>query len=336
MLSRLFLFAGLSLAVRPATAKPVRSYVALALATVQLLLLQPVAAADYSRYPYWLPEWLWKQGGPLARLVDEADRADLEKKIEQVRQLPNESSELSKLTYVATSAASEMFSGRDLRWGANVVSDTATGRQILVHLDPSFPDRMKPVLLKAIALFLNVATDPGVIEQALRQVDDHPEPFPPEDVKDQDKPTPNPAYQNYLQSLLRPTSAESFAADMNDALTLSSKNVPILIIARYDGNPWWGGGYYDYYFASAPRLKRLAPQGYFYIRLNSEKMTEGQIRFDDPSFWASKISHELLHNLGYWHPNYADPAERDRNTAKSAPFIIGYERAVLAKLDASK
>jgi len=295
----------------------------------------PAKSADFSRYPYWLPEWLWN-GGAISRLLDDPDRSDLLKSIDAINKLPQDSNDSWKLTESVTTTIARKFAGRDLQVGADIVSDPASGRQLFVHLDPTFSATMKPVLLKAVSLFLSIATDQTVIENALNRADDHPEPFPPKDIEENGKVSSNPLYRNYLQSIVRPTGTASFARTMSAALTRSDGNVPILVIARYDGNPWWGGSYYDYHDATSPKLKRLTPQGFFYVRLNSEKMQEGQLRFDDPAFWASKISHEILHNLGYWHPNYADPDERDRYTRTTAPFIVGYEAAILAALDASR
>jgi hypothetical protein len=41
-----------------------------------------------------------------------------------------------------------------------------------------------------------------------------------------------------------------------------------------------------------------------------------------------------LHNLGYWHPVYNNPGERDaENKGDEWAFIVSYEFAILEKLN---
>jgi len=55
--------------------------------------------------------------------------------------------------------------------------------------------------------------------------------------------------------------------------------------------------------------------------------------WNDPAFWASKIAHQSLHGLGYDHPVYKDPADRDaHNMGNRKAFIVAYEFAILARL----
>ena len=106
------------------------------------------------------------------------------------------------------------------------------------------------------------------------------------------------------------------------------------MISRYTGGNWWGSSWYAYFYDQLRRLSRERPsQGYFYMRLNADRMTSPEPGWDDAKFWAAKIAHEVLHNLGYWHPNYADSQERDENNKNDMwAFIVSFEDAVLEYL----
>ena len=108
------------------------------------------------------------------------------------------------------------------------------------------------------------------------------------------------------------------------------------MISRYTGNAWWGGGWYNFFYREPQRLARLShARGYLYISLNSDKLAKGVAHHDDPVFWASKIAHEVLHNLSYWHPSYQDPKQRDEmNPPGKRAFIVAYEQSVYERAKA--
>jgi hypothetical protein len=112
----------------------------------------------------------------------------------------------------------------------------------------------------------------------------------------------------------------------------------VLLVSSYSGNHWWGGGAYGYFSNPIHQLGRESPpRGYLYIRLNADKLAAPEPGWNDPAFWASKIAHELLHNLGYWHPDYKDPAEREANNqGNNWAFIVAYEIAIYERLKSPK
>ena len=223
------------------------------------------------------------------------------------------------------------LSTRDLARYGNVVTSHDKKRRIALWLDPAFPDHMKPVLQAAISIYLTVATDYSVVTEAYLNSTETAGPIPSKEQEDY--------LYLYSVSAIRPQSVELFTSQLAQVLN-SDTDIPAIVISSYAGgkeNVWWGGGLYDSYGNPKLWLTRVNPKGFLYIRLNSDRMASDQIRHDDPKFWASKISHEIAHNLGYWHPSYASPDERDTiASVRNRPFIYAYELAVLAAADKLK
>jgi hypothetical protein len=188
-------------------------------------------------------------------------------------------------------------------------------------------------LLEAIGIFTEVATNDDVITEAFTNSIEFPAPMP----KKYDSSRSNPDsirkysddYAFFLNCRAKPASVMQFKTQLSAALTSTTGDPALLIISSYSGNNWWGGSYYNYFNSTNQRLSKFTPlEGYLYIRLNTDSfMTK-----HTPAFWASKIAHEILHNLGYWHPDYADPSERDANNiGRNKAFIVAYEYAILKK-----
>jgi hypothetical protein len=229
---------------------------------------------------------------------------------------------------------SSAFSVRDLVRGAWMVEDDA-GRRLAVHIDPTFPKEMVDVIRRAAAIFLHLALDEEVIEKALDHSIIDPAPMPAqfemkdgEAVKDElGVKVLTAEYRLYVRTISKPADLKTFKDHLSSALTTTDGIASVLIISRFSGNEWWGRAYFNYFHRGIQRLAELMPaRGYAYIGLNPDRMTPQSANYNDARFWASKIAHEVLHNLGYWHPNYKDPVERDQhNVGKTRSFIVAYE-----------
>lgn len=299
---------------------------------------------DNSRYPAHLPEWIWRYG-EVASLIPEKTRRELLADLKQIEilQVLQKDDEADQKLDELGKRISHLFSLHDLVRTATLVADAASGRKLGIQLDSTFPVEMRSVLIEAVAIFLRFALDEEVISKALEISVPEPQPMPQKYVlKDGNKLQDGMGidvltddYQFALRSIAMPLDANAFKVHLGSALAPSRADAPLLVISRYTGNEWWGGGYYNFFHKDKFRLSGSAPdQGFLYIRLNADRMTAQSPRYNDPRFWASKIAHEILHNLGYWHPNYKDPAERDKfNVDGQRAFIVAYETLMLQKAD---
>lgn len=295
-------------------------------------LLSATVGQAEDRYPLYLPEWLWRDNPTYSKLIDADTKGEwqiLRLKAEQLDR-DGKSKEAEKIREEAVKLLHGKLSARDFVRGSILVTNDDRTRTIALQLDPVFPSDMKTVLVEATKLYLGHATDIDIASDAIRESVENAEPFPSELIDGE----PNPQHWLFSSSLSRPLSADAFTRHLGQALSPPDGSTSLLIVSSYSGGPWWGGGIYDLHNYPQMRLSRLETGGHLYIRLSTDKMKEGQIRHDDPKFWASKMAHEILHNLGYWHPSFADPAERDRvSTPGKMAFMVAYERALLAKLD---
>ncbi|GGF53936.1 hypothetical protein GCM10007301_11780 [Azorhizobium oxalatiphilum] len=304
-------------------------YISLMVTALTLASLTGANAED--RYPIWLPQWIW-QNEPYSDLLRAEQIDDFKLRIAEIEKLDTarRTAEADEKTLQLNRALAQYFSLRDFSRLAPNVEDPASGRAMSLILDPAFPEHMKPVLEKAGHLFLKTALNREVIENAFRRAADNPLPTPSRTVTDGTVTGVTNGYRLYLKSRLKPVSAEAFYDEMKHALTGPADRRPALVISSYSDQTWWGGGYHDFYYRPDTQLNRLSPPGSFlYIRLSTDKMSSGSDSFDNPSFWASKIAHEALHNLGYWHPPYKDARERDEQVKTSLPFIVAYEQEIL-------
>jgi hypothetical protein len=306
------------------------------LAAIKLFLLLGISTVKAEeRYPFYFPEWLWRDDHRYAQLVDRETAskwAELRLRAEKlVKGDLQEEADLAEDE--ARRLLHSQLSSRDFLRGAEIVEAREKNRAIALHLDPSFPEPMKGVMKRGVEIYLQHATDPAVVKAAYRNSIEQAEPFPPEIIDGE----PNRDYWLFSTSVSKPRSEASFTEQLETVLHPKDGSTPLLIISAYSGNPWWGGGIYDAYYSPRFQLSRIAQNGYLYIRLNTDKMVAPSERFNDPAFWASKIAHEILHNLGYWHPSFADPAERDKvSQPGKMAFLVAYERAFLAVADAEK
>jgi hypothetical protein len=296
---------------------------------------------DATRYPNRLPDWLW-QDDFRAPLLKEPDRREIMIEImaADILQLQRKTEEADAKREAVAQRLSSAFSVRDLVRGAWIVEDDV-GRRLAVHIDPTFPKEMVDVIRRAAAIFLHLALDEEVIEKALDHSIIDPAPMPAqfemkdgEPVKDElGVKVLTAEYKLYARTISKPADLKTFKDHLSSALTTMDGIPPVLIISRYSGNEWWGRAYFSYFHRGIQRLAGLMPaRGYAYIGLNTDRMTPQSANYNDARFWASKIAHEVLHNLGYWHPNYKDPAERDQhNVGKTRSFIVAYETFLFEK-----
>jgi hypothetical protein len=298
---------------------------------------------DNSRYPYRIPDWLW-QDQRRTSIISVEKRKEIDNDIKKLKELQEakETAAASEKEAEIIEKLSRSFTLRDLTADSFVVTDENTGTKLAVQIDPSFDESAKQTLKAAVPLYLRYALNDEVIHRAFEDSIDTPSPMPDIYQMKDGQPvvdefghtTYTKDYKFYLNTRPRPTDPLSFKQQLKEALSTPTGDPALLVISRYTGNVWWGGAYYDFFHNPTQQLPRLAPaRGFLYIRLNSDKMKTGVSHWNDPKFWASKFAHEMLHNIGYWHPNYTDPAHRDANNAgNKKAFIVAYEMAMYSKL----
>ncbi len=299
------------------------------------------------RYMYRVPDWLWTQQSYVG-LISADTRTAIEYDISVAKALGglDDSRAADETEAKIAAKLCELLAVRDLTADAPTVENRADGTKLSLQIDPAFDPRSRDTILKAAELFLKVALDETVIQKAIETSIVNPSPMP--DMYEMENGAPKldkfgnkvftGGYAFYLQQRHRPDGVAAFRHHFKGALSSREGDPSLLVVSQYAGNVWWGGGYYDFYHDSKQQLSRLRPsRGFLYIRLNSDKLTEGQENWDNPVFWASKIAHEVLHNIGYWHPNYTDPAQRDmHNQGATKAFIVAYEQEVFSKLNSAK
>jgi hypothetical protein len=254
---------------------------------------------DLSRYPGRVPDWLW-QDPRYDDLIAPVLRGALDrelKQIESMRVFGETPAVLRKEREVARKLAG-IFSLGDLCEGACVVTDPGRGLALAVQIDPAFDEHARRTLVEAAQLFVRHALDDAVIERAL--------------------------------AAARPPDAAGLAVQLRRALSARSGEPALLVISRYRGNDWWGGAKLNFFNDRTYHLSRVPPpRGYLYIRLNADRLRPGEPHGRDTAFWAGKIAHEVLHNFGYSHPPYKDPADRDaRNQRDGKAFVVAYETEI--------
>lgn len=299
------------------------------------------------RYMYRVPDWLWTQQ-PYSSLISADARGAIEYDISVAKALGGLEDSRASDEVEAKIAAKlcELLAVRDLTANAPTVENCNDGTKLALQIDPDFEPRSRDTILKAAELFLKVALDETVIKKAIDSSITTPSPMP--EMYEMENGAPKldrfgnkvftGAYAFYIQQRHRPDDVAAFRTHFKGALSSHEGDPALLVVSKYSGNVWWGGGYYDFFHDGKHQLSRLRPsRGFLYIRLNSDKLTEGQENWDNPVFWASKIAHEVLHNIGYWHPNYTDPAQRDlNNQGATKAFIVAYEQEVFSRLNSPK
>jgi hypothetical protein len=321
------------------------SYRRLSLAVLLSVTATTAWAQGFSaRYPDRIPDWLWDR--PVHQHLLPVDvvtglRADIVK-LAALREQGKADEAVALGTDLAR-RLSARFSARDLAVDATVVRNPRNGATLAVQLDPAFSAEARGTLLKAAQAFVDSALDRQVIRRAFDRSTLKPAPWPAEFVIKEGKPVldalQRPTYTDahglIKVSRVRPDDALQFERHLHSVLVPAGPDPTLLVISSYRGNPWWGAGRYGFHANPAQQLARESPpQGYLYIRLNTDKLAAPEPGWNDAAFWASKIAHESLHTLGYWHPEYpGGPAERDANNGGSQwAFIVSYEMALLDSL----
>jgi hypothetical protein len=313
--------------------------------------VRPLAAGAppvRNRYPYRLPEWLWQDAEhfPLLSSDRQKETLGLLAKLDA----SEDEAESEKLAKELSGALGQSFAVRDISIGAVEIAEPRSELRLAAHIDPEFTPGARSVIETGLRLLLRVALDPAVIQQAIDDSTTAPQPEPTDSEKyEMENGTPKldvfgnkvltDFYSLYLTWRVRPADVATLQQTLRGALAAMNGDPAGFVISRYSGNAWWGGGFYDFVYKPDQQLERLAPaRGYVYIRLNSDQFADDRPGHDDPAFWASKIAHEMLHTLGYLHPNYKNPEERDSYNQKPGEmaFIVAYERAVLRAARALK
>lgn len=294
---------------------------------------------DNSRYPFRLPDWLW-QSAPLSELLGKklVSKIELEIKILEELVRLNAEAEADRKEVDIIDLLSSSLSPVDLSLSASHIT-TDAGMSAYLVVDPQFSDSAAGTIKSAFRLFLDCALNEDIIESSYLSSTKYPKPAPEKYSQVGDSETElSPGYSRFARSRVRPESPSAFLRQLKNVLLPSSGMAPNFIISRYNGNAWWGGAYVNFYYNKAQRLGVDSNDGsYFYIRLNSDKLQDGIADFNDPKFWAGKIAHEALHNLGYWHPEFSSPEERDKYSSfGERAFIVGYELEMIKYLRATQ
>ena len=302
------------------------------------------ADEEVDRYPVWLPQWLWDVP-EYAYLLTPENTILLRQKINTASALAEkvpDSKALDAAEQDATSSIARMFSTRDFTADSFISRNQLSGISLAVRIDPMFSDEAKETIKKGVDRYLEVALDPKVIEIAFNRSTNMPTPAPIKYEMEKNAPkldelgrqifTENYAFM--ARQRVQPLDTKQFTEHLRGALHVSNGDPRLLVISQYTTQIWWGSSYYNYFDDPIKNLGRdTTAQGFLYIRLNSDKLKEPTEGWNDPDFWASKIGHEILHNLGYWHPAYTSIEERDQNNkGNSWAFIYSYEKAVYDKL----
>ncbi len=284
------------------------------------------------RYPYRVPDWLWKdqlRSASIDSLTNVMVSDDVRKMDSAYK--ANNGSLGDLLEKEINQLLNSKLSLTDLEKGSQIISSAAS-LNLSLQLDPSFRNQDQVLLSKAAKIFLEIALDDKVISEAYQNSIELPTPVP----KMYDTANTDVSIKKYtvdyafmLRNRTKPFSPKQFKIQLKNALTTPTGDPALLLISTYTGNVWWGGSWYNYYNSTSQQLSIFSPtNGFLYIRLNTDSLLTNQ----NITFWTSKIAHEVLHNLGYWHPNYTDPAERDKNNIGAhKAFIVAYELAILKK-----
>jgi hypothetical protein len=204
---------------------------------------------------------------------------------------------------------------------------------LALRVDPLFNDKSKKTLYEAAKIFISIALDTNVINEAINNSIQDPTPEPDvyvENARSSDNLNVYTSkYKFFLKCRSKPKNAQAFIKQLKTALGTEVGDPGLLLISAYDGDCWWGLSWYNYRYQPIEQLSRLSPsQGYLSVAFNYDSLKIRQ----DPVFWSSKIAHEVLHNLGYYHPAYKNPRERDiNNQGDEKAFIVAYEFAILKK-----
>jgi hypothetical protein len=302
----------------------------------------PVAPMDLARYPDHVPEWLW-QDQPRSAFIAPALRKELEsdlKTLAALEPLDDQAAYEAKHSDVRRKLNGALAL-RDLAAGAMIVADSGPRLTLAVQVDPTFDPPAADTVRKAVALFIRVAVDPEVVREAVESSIDRPEPMPAQFKMKGGLPEKDEYghqvftddYKNLLADRYRPRDTESFTAQVRAALSGRNGDPALLVISRHTGGKWWGAGRIGYSVSPNYQLAReFPPRGYLYVSLCSDRLTKESPGGTDPAFWAGKLAHEVLHNLGYNHPTYDDLAHRDANNqGNRKAFIVAYEQAVIAR-----
>ncbi|MCW3127804.1 MAG: hypothetical protein JWO03_3462 [Bacteroidetes bacterium] len=291
-------------------------------------ILNPKDPKQIKHFPWRLPDWIWNNG-QLNPYITEDQKAEEIKKIEILRKWNQESyPSADSLEDVIAHDLGSKFSLIDLsRQGKNYMN-VGNGFNLSLLLDPAFEVDFSQTINKAASAFLEIALSERVLQEAFDSaiLELTPKTEMYEIATTSHKQKYTKAYLNEIRWRIKPSSIEGFKQQIKNALSTENGDPALLIITSGNMPPWWGWSYLNYFYDPNQSLKRLAPpHNYIYIEFNTDSFSTNK----SVAFWTSKIAHELLHNLGYLHPVYKCPHERDiNNIGKNKAFIIAYERAI--------
>ena len=149
-----------------------------------------------------------------------------------------------------------------------------------IRVDPTFDQAEKNLIRAAMAIFIERALQPQVIDCAFDQ-----------------------ATKDFIKD------RSDFVAQLEDALGYRQLGDLIYpgyaYISRFfHDRRAVGIGYINLFYKTDDPFPGYSDRHYFYIALNSDFMGPGS-RYQfakDEEYWAGVIAHEFLHNLGYTHP----------------------------------
>lgn len=275
------------------------------------------------RYPYRFPDWLRK-----SEMINPFFTAKTQKSLDTLIDLmqiasKNNMPNADSLWEEITTRINKNLSLLDAEKGAVIVGNK---NKIALHLDPNFDPNFQKILLRAANIFCDIALDKKVIKEAFDSSSYDLYPLP--EMYDSTKGFTS-KYLDFLECRKKPFSKAQFATQLSNVFNTLTGDPVLLIISSYQEEIWWGYSYYNYYYYTVNHLSKFSPtSGYLYFGFNTQKYPT----YNDTAFWASKIAHELLHNLGYWHPVYKNAEDRDKNNiGKQQAFIVAYERAILRR-----
>jgi hypothetical protein len=292
-----------------------------------------------NRYPNRLPDWIWRDQ-IRSVFFDEMTIRELDSKIinmnhyTELKDYIHANALSNEINYAINSRLALIDIAKD----AQIITSSNNELNLAIKLDPEFTEDAKKVIAQAAKIFLDVALNDDVIEESMKHSTSSPQPIPKmfdtKAINNKSAQEYTPEYIEYNECRTKPISSAQFKTQMKYALTTPIGDPALIIISSYKGSSWWGGATYNYYYNTMQQLSRFSPsQGYLYMRLNTDSLKTNT----EPEFWASKLAQYVLYNIGYWHPIFANTAERDKyNFGDNYAFVYAYENAVLKRARLSK
>jgi len=285
----------------------------------------------YLRHPYYLPAWVWNDQRRSA-FIDKPTRSKLDSNIVLLNKY-NKLGDSFDFKSDSVNFKIDSILAKNLAL-IDITSDAEVTKKeninIALKLDPNFTEQAKSILRKALDIYTELALREDIIEEAFQNSIESPTPMPPTYSNNTDS-TYTDGYTTFLKLRVKPRGVKEFQQQLKNAFNTITGDPALLVITSYKGDCWWGRTYYSYYYNPDKQLSRLLPGGnYLYISLNTDRLADNH----NPAFWASKLGHEILHSLSYWHPIYCNAEERNKNNVgANKAFIVAYEFAILKRAE---